>query len=212
MSTCNRLDLQTLGSQLVMPPNSPITNVDIFRFSFIHLRHILLKIPLTWLVILRKSPTSTSYFSNSTGHLQLTTNSPRALVGPSQTTTYRLLVPIVSTLWNLNVYSNFPLKYASRLSAQFFWQKSGFMFYCLNLSCRVICCECMIFLRLTFNVSLLMFRWDVLNDRHRMDFVIDRWCSFGGRRSFVHQHQASMGRGSIKTCGFVSTLTCILHE
>ena len=41
-------------------------HVDIFRFCFIHLRYILL-IPLKWSVILLKSPTSTIYFSNSTG-------------------------------------------------------------------------------------------------------------------------------------------------
>ena len=27
------------------------------------------------------------------------------------------------------------------------------MLYCLNMSCKVIICECMVFLHLTFNVS-----------------------------------------------------------
>ena len=51
---------------------------------------------------------------------------------------------------------------------KFFWQKLGFVFYCLNMSCRVICCECMSFPRLTFNVNLLMFRWNVSNDRRSL--------------------------------------------
>ena len=41
-------------------------HVDIFRFCFNHLRHIL-QIPLKWSAILLNSPTSTGYFSNSTG-------------------------------------------------------------------------------------------------------------------------------------------------
>ena len=32
-------------------------------------------------------------------------------------------------------------KYASWLSAQFYWQKPGFIFYCLNMSCKVILLE-----------------------------------------------------------------------
>jgi len=36
-------------------------------FALIHLRYILLEIPLKRLVIVRKSPTLTAYFSNSTG-------------------------------------------------------------------------------------------------------------------------------------------------
>ena len=40
--------------------------VDIFQFFFIHLRYNLC-ILLKWSVILLKSPTSTGYFSNSTG-------------------------------------------------------------------------------------------------------------------------------------------------
>lgn len=35
-------------------------------------------------------------------------------------------------------YSNLPLKYASWLRAQIYGQKSGFLLYCLNMSCRVI--------------------------------------------------------------------------
>ena len=62
-------------------------------------------------------------------------------------------------------YSALPLQYASRLSAQFSWQKTRFILYCLNMSCRVIFRECMNVLCLTFGVSLLMFRWNVSNDR-----------------------------------------------
>ena len=41
-------------------------HVDIFRFLFIHLRHVLL-IPLNWSAIFLESRTSTGYFLNSTG-------------------------------------------------------------------------------------------------------------------------------------------------
>ena len=61
-------------------------------------------------------------------------------------------------------YSNLPLKYASWLSAQFFWQKLGFILYCLNMSCKVICHKFMNFLCLTFNVTLLTFQWNISND------------------------------------------------
>ena len=43
------------------------------------------------------------------------------------------------------IYSNLLLKYASRFSAQIFGQKIGFIFYCLNMSCIVICHKCMNF-------------------------------------------------------------------
>ena len=64
-----------------------------------------------------------------------------------------------------------PFKYASYLSAQFFWQKSGFVFYYLNMSCKVIFRECMNFLHLTFNVNLLMFHWNVSNNRHSSSYI-----------------------------------------
>ena len=51
-----------------------------------------------------------------------------------------------------------PFKYVSWLSAQFYWLKLGFKLYCLNMSCKVICHECMKFFRLTFNFISLMFR------------------------------------------------------
>ena len=63
--------------------------------------------------------------------------------------------------------STHPFKYASQLSAQFFWQKSRFILCCLNISCIVISRECMNILRLTFNVSLLTFCWNVSNG-HRI--------------------------------------------
>ena len=47
----------------------------------------------------------------------------------------------------------------------FFWQKARVILYCLNMSCIVIFQEWMNFLRLTFNVSLLTFRWNFSNDR-----------------------------------------------
>ena len=72
---------------------------------------------------------------------------------------------------NLNNYSSLPLKYASRISAQFFWQKSGFIFHCLNISCKVICCVCMNFSRLTFNVNLLTFCWNVSNNRRSSSYI-----------------------------------------
>ena len=45
---------------------SNVLHVDIFRFCFIHLRYILLYIPVKESIILLKSRTSTSYFSHST--------------------------------------------------------------------------------------------------------------------------------------------------
>ena len=63
------------------------------------------------------------------------------------------------------------IKYALRVSAQIFWHKLGFIFYCLNMSCKVICRECMIFLRLAFNVSLLTFRWNISNDRRSPSYI-----------------------------------------
>ena len=53
----------------------------------------------------------------------------------------------------------------------FFGQKSRFMLYCLNMSSRVICRECTNFLRLTFNVSLLMFGWNVSNNRRSSSYI-----------------------------------------
>ena len=53
----------------------------------------------------------------------------------------------------------------------FLWQKSRFIFYCLNMLCIVICYECMNFLRWTFNVSLLTFRWNVSNDRRNSSYI-----------------------------------------
>ena len=64
-----------------------------------------------------------------------------------------------------------PFKYAFQISVQFFWQKSWFILYCLNMSSKVIFRKCMIFLRLTFNVNLLMFRWNVLNDRRDSSYT-----------------------------------------
>ena len=54
--------------------------------------------------------------------------------------TQLLVVLWMYPIWH---YSNLPLKYASQLSAQICWQKLGFILYCLNMSCRVICHECM---------------------------------------------------------------------
>ena len=61
--------------------------------------------------------------------------------------------------------SMYLFKYASQLSAQFFWQKLGFIFYCLNMSCKVIFRKRGNFLCLKFNVTLLMFHWNISNNR-----------------------------------------------
>ena len=60
--------------------------------------------------------------------------------------------------------STHPFKYATCFSAQFFQQKWGLIFYRLNMSCKVICCECMNFSCLTIqfpfvNISLKRFKW-----------------------------------------------------
>ena len=52
-------------------------------------------------------------------------------------------------------------KYTFCLSANFFERKTWFILYCLNIPCKVIFYGCMNFLRMTFNVSLLMFWWNV---------------------------------------------------
>ena len=72
--------------------------------------------------------------------------------------------------WQVNC-SNLPLKYASRLSEQICWQKIGFILYCLNMSCRVICCKCMNFLCLKLSVSLLTFHWNISNDRYNSSYI-----------------------------------------
>ena len=79
--------------------------------------------------------------------------------------------------------SNLPLKYTSWWSAQFLWQKIGFMLYCLNMSCKVNCRECMNFLCLISNVKLLTFQMIVvvhhtyvqLPFKHRSK-AIGHWC------------------------------------
>ena len=76
--------------------------------------------------------------------------------------TFAILDPFV---WNhiqvelcfKHMYSNLPFKYASQLVAQLFWQKPWFILYCLNMLCIVVCCACMDFSRLTFNVNLLTY-------------------------------------------------------
>ena len=83
-------------------------------------------------------------------------------------------------------YSNLPLKYpfkfASQLSAQ---KKSGFRFYCLNMSCKIIFRECINFVHLTFNckqnvvnkrfkrhnVNLLTCCWNVSNGRCNSSYI-----------------------------------------
>jgi hypothetical protein len=63
------------------------------------------------------------------------------------------------------------LQYASQLGAHFFYKKIGFILYCLSMSCRVICRKCMNFLRLEFNVNLLTFRWNALNNRCSSSYI-----------------------------------------
>ena len=67
----------------------------------------------------------------------------------------------------------------------FFWQKSWFILYCLNMSCGVICREHIIFLHLTFNVNLLMLRWNVSNDRRSSSYIYPTsvWTSEQGNLS-----------------------------
>ena len=71
----------------------------------------------------------------------------------------------------ISCLSTHPFKYATCLSAQFFWQKIGFILFCLNMSCMVICRECMYFLWLKFNVSLLTFHWNVSNDHCSLLYI-----------------------------------------
>jgi hypothetical protein len=87
-------------------------------------------------------------------------------------------------------YSNLLLKYASWLSAQIIWQKVGFLFYCLNMSCIVICHECMKFLRLKFNVGFLKFCWNASNNRRNSSYICStsvwaleqiNWCRCWGQ-------------------------------
>ena len=66
--------------------------------------------------------------------------------------------PFIPTHKVISCLSTHPFKYASWLSAQIFQQKARFVLYCLNMSCKVVFCECMNFVRLTFNVHLLTFR------------------------------------------------------
>ena len=47
--------------------------------------------------------------------------------------------------YNNKRLSTHMFKFASRLSVQYFWQILGFIFYYLNMSCEVICRECMNF-------------------------------------------------------------------
>ena len=61
---------------------------------------------------------------------------------------------LVDQLQSICKYIILPLKYATWLSVQFFWQKSWFILHCLNMSCKGICCQCMNILHLTFNDSL----------------------------------------------------------
>ena len=79
-----------------------------------------------------------------------------------------LLLPSTTTTSRLSTHL---FKYASQLSAQFFWPKPGSILYCLNMSCRVICHECMNFLWLKFNVGLLKFCWNVSNDRRSSSYI-----------------------------------------
>ena len=83
-----------------------------------------------------------------------------------------------------------PFKYTSRFSAQIFWQKSGFILYCLNMSCKVICRECINFLRLTFNINLFDISLNVSNDRHNSSYIClasvwtseqSNWCRCRGK-------------------------------
>ena len=59
-----------------------------------------------------------------------------------------------------------PFRYASWLMRNFFWQKSGFIFNCLNMSCRVICHECMNFLRFVKEVRIPSPSGNVVNLQH----------------------------------------------
>ena len=96
----------------------------------------------------------------------------------------------------LGVYSNHPFKYASWLSAQFFWQKSRFIFYCLNMLCKVICCECMHFFRLTFDVSLSTFCWNIPNDHHTSSYICPVFIWTSEQRNWLSMLRVVLCRAS----------------
>ena len=69
-----------------------------------------------------------------------------------------LTVSVGDTYCGLQLQQSPTYIHISVKCAFFFEKKYGFLLYCLNTSCIVICRECMNFLRLTFNVNVSLNR------------------------------------------------------
>jgi hypothetical protein len=70
-----------------------------------------------------------------------------------------------------NMMCNVQATVISRLSAQFFWRNPWLIFYYLNMSCKVICYKCILFVCLTFNVRMFTFHWNVSNGRRSSSYI-----------------------------------------
>ena len=85
----------------------------------------------------------------------------------------RGILVVIHMLWTtlISCLNTHPFKYASWLSAQFFWQKSGFIFLLFDHVMHSRLLRMHDVLRLTFNVSLLKFSWNSSNVRRNSSYI-----------------------------------------